>query len=135
MPLYGDGLQVRDWIHVLDHCNALLSVLERGQVGEIYNIGARAEKTNRELAELFVRILGKSPALIQEVRDRPGHDRRYALDTTKIQSTLAWKPERSFEEGVEATVRWYRTHTEWWNRLKGEKFWEYFREIYGPVEK
>jgi len=133
LPLYGDGLQVRDWIYVLDHCSALLVVLERGEVGEVYNIGAGEERTNREVAELLTRILGKSPDLIRSVRDRLGHDRRYALDVTKIQSTLGWRAERPFAKGIEATIQWYKSHPSWWKQLKNEKFWEYFKEIYGPA--
>lgn len=132
LPLYGDGMQVRDWIHVEDHCRALLLILERGQVGEVYNIGAGEERANREVAELLVRTMGKSPDLIRRVRDRPGHDRRYALDVTKLKS-LGWKPEVPFVQGIEATIRWYQTHPAWWKRLKNEAFWSYYREVYGSI--
>ena len=133
LPLYGDGQQVRDWIHVADHGSALLGILERGQVGEIYNIGAHEEHANREIAELIVRSLGKSSDLIFRVADRLGHDRRYALDATKIQSALGWRAERSFFHGMESTIRWYQEHPSWWKRLKDETFWAYYREVYGSV--
>jgi dTDP-glucose 4,6-dehydratase len=131
LPLYGDGRQVRDWIYVVDHCRALLLMLERGLAGEVYNIGAGEERANREVAELSVLIMNKSPDLIRSVRDRPGHDRRYALDVTKLKSSLGWKPELSFAEGIKATVGWYQSHPEWWGRLKNEAFWAYYREVYG----
>jgi len=133
LPLYGDGLQVRDWIYVEDHCSALLRVLEQGKVGEIYNIGAREQRTNREVAELITRSMGKSVDLIRRVADRKGHDRRYTLDVTKIQSALGWRAERSFDQGIEETIRWYQAHPAWWKRLKDEAFWNYYRDIYGSI--
>lgn len=133
LPLYGDGLQVRDWIHVLDHCGALLAILERGQIGEIYNIGARQERGNREVAELICRFVGKKTDAIRSIADRPGHDRRYALDAGKIQSVLGWKAQRSFTEALESTIRWYESHPGWWQRLKNAEFWRYYKEVYGGV--
>jgi len=133
LPLYGDGMQVRDWIHVQDHCRALLLILEQGQVGEIYNLGAGEERTNREIAELLVRKMGKSPELIRNVRDRLGHDRRYALDVTKVKDAFGWKPELSFAQGIEATIRWYESHPKWWKRLKNRAFWSYYRKVYGTI--
>lgn len=131
LPLYGDGLQVRDWIYVLDHCAALLVILEHGKIGEIYNIGAGEEHTNLEVAESIVDRMGKSRDLICRVRDRPGHDRRYALKVKKIQSTLGWKAEYSFAEGLNSTVQWYLDHPSWWKPLKNEEFWRYYKELYG----
>lgn len=133
MPMYGDGLQVRDWIYVIDHCNALLKILERGKPGEVYNIGANQERTNREVAEFIAQKIGKSRNLIRGVADRSGHDRRYALDVTKIQSALGWKADQSFVQGMESTIQWYKTNHLWWKQLKNEKFWEYFKEIYGSI--
>jgi len=132
LPLYGDGLQVRDWIYVVDHCRALLLILEHGKVGEVYNIGAREEHTNLEVSELIVQRMGKGRDLIWPVTDRSGHDRRYALDTTKIQS-LGWKTEQSFVPGLESTIQWYRGHSSWWKRLKNEEFWRYYKQVYGSI--
>ena len=133
LPLYGDGHQVRDWIYVGDHCSALMAVLERGKIGEIYNIGARQEHTNLEVAELIVQRLEKSRDLIRSIADRPGHDRRYALEAKKIQSALGWKAEYSFRQGLDSTIRWYRDNSSWWKRLKNEEFWSYYKEFYGSV--
>ena len=135
LPLYGDGLQVRDWIYVEDHCKALLLTLERGKVGEVYNIGGREEHANREVAEFIAQRMGKSRDLIRKVADRIGHDRRYALDVTKIQSALGWKAERSFAQAMGATIDWYQSHPAWWKKLKDEAFWSYYQEVYGPLEK
>jgi dTDP-glucose 4,6-dehydratase len=113
VPLYGDGGQVRDWIHVLDHCRAIERVWRRGRVGEVYNVGGRCEKTNLELTHTLLDLLGKPQSLISHVTDRLGHDRRYAIDCTKIQRELGWRPEVSFEEGLRETAYWYREHAEW----------------------
>lgn len=112
-PLYGDGEQVRDWLHVEDACAALALVLRRGVVGEVYNVGASAERTNREVAEAIVGLLGVGPDRIEPVVDRDGHDRRYALDSTKV-TALGWAPQRSFDEGLAETVAWYVEHPDWW---------------------
>jgi len=133
LPLYGDGLQVRDWIHVADHCRALLAILERGKVGEVYNIGATEERSNVQVAELIVRTLGKSRDLIRSVRDRSGHDRRYAVDAAKLKRVHEWRPERPFVEGMESTIRWYHEHSPWWKRLKDDHFWKYYKEAYGSI--
>lgn len=113
LPVYGDGLQVRDWLHVQDHCRAIAAVLERGRAGEVYNIGGHSEKTNLEIVRLILRELGKPESLITYVTDRPGHDRRYAIDNTKITAQLGWTPTRTFEEGMRETILWYRDHPEW----------------------
>jgi dTDP-glucose 4,6-dehydratase len=132
VPVYGDGRQVRDWIYVEDHCEALLAVLERGAAGETYNIGGGNERENVLVVEAILRILGKPGALLQFVADRPGHDRRYALDSSKIERTLGWKPERPFEERLESTVRWYRKNETWWRALKKRRaFAEHARAWYG----
>ncbi len=120
LPLYGDGLQVRDWIHVEDHCQAILRVLEGGKLGDIYNIGAGEERTNLGVARFIVESLGKPYDFIESVPDRPGHDRRYALDCSKIRRTLGWKPKYTFEEGLTETIRWYRERGSWWKHLKNE---------------
>lgn len=108
VPVYGDGKNVRDWIHVEDHCAALLAVWEKGRPGEVYNIGARSEKSNLDITHLLLKLLGKPAALIRYVEDRLGHDRRYAIDPSKIESELGWRPVRSFDEGLAQTVRWYQ---------------------------
>lgn len=113
LPLYGDGQNIRDWIYVEDHVQGLLQVLEHGGAGEIYNIGAGQELTNQRMVELVLDILKKPQSLIRYVEDRPGHDRRYALDTTKIQSELGWKPRESLESGLIKTVRWYLNNAQW----------------------
>lgn len=113
LPVYGDGMQVRDWLHVWDHCLALDAVLHRGKEGEVYNIGGNNEKTNIEIVRLIIKTLGKTEGLIKYVKDRPGHDRRYAIDNTKITTKLGWKPVYTFEQGMKETIQWYLDHTEW----------------------
>jgi len=117
LPLYGDGKQIRDWLYVTDHAKALLFVLERGAPGEIYNIGGTHACTNLDLARSLLSMLGKPHSLIQAVADRPAHDRRYALDCSKLE-TLGWKPETPFVEALEATISWYRVNEQWWRKLK-----------------
>ena len=132
LPLYGDGLYVRDWLYVEDHCRALLQILESGRVGEIYNIGGSAEYTNLAVAQMILHELGKPESLIAFVADRPGHDRRYALDCQKIQQEFGWTPEHTFPDGLRATIRWYVEHEEWWRRIQAGEYQEYYRRHYGP---
>ncbi|MFA5954715.1 MAG: dTDP-glucose 4,6-dehydratase [Patescibacteria group bacterium] len=113
LPLYGDGKNVRDWLYVRDHCSALDTILRSGKAGEVYNIGGNAEKPNIEIAGHILRILGKSESLITFVTDRPGHDRRYAIDASKLRRELGWEPATTFEDGIAETVQWYRDHAEW----------------------
>lgn len=113
LPLYGDGLNVRDWIHVHDHCRGLLAALDSGDAGRVYNFGGDAERTNLSVVRTILSLLGKPRSLIQFVEDRPGHDRRYAVDHSRATEELGWSPRVSFEEGLEATVRWYRAHEAW----------------------
>ncbi|HHY82423.1 MAG TPA: dTDP-glucose 4,6-dehydratase [Clostridiales bacterium] len=113
LPVYGDGMQIRDWLYVYDHCAAIDAVLHKGVSGEIYNIGGNNEKTNIELVRLIVKYLGKSGSLIKHVKDRPGHDRRYAMDNTKITSQLGWQPAYTFERGIQETIAWYMNNQEW----------------------
>lgn len=113
LPVYGDGMQVRDWLHVFDHCTAIDMVLHKGKIGEIYNIGGNNEKSNIEIVKLIINILGKSEKLIKYVADRPGHDRRYAIDNTKITTELGWKPIYTFEKGIGETIKWYRDNFKW----------------------
>ena len=120
VPLYGDGLNVRDWLHVEDHCRAVAAVLERGEPGAIYNVGGSNERTNREITAIILDYLGKSGDLISYVTDRLGHDRRYAIDSSGLQRTLGWKPEHTFEEGVRQTIDWYRHNLDWVSRVTAE---------------
>jgi dTDP-glucose 4,6-dehydratase len=118
VPLYGDGLQVREWLHVDDHCRALLAILERGRAGEIYNIGSDNEMTNRELTSTLLHLCGANESRIDLVADRLGHDRRYSVDWSKIRRELGFSPSVKFADGIAATVSWYREHREWWEPLK-----------------
>ncbi len=131
IPIYGDGLQVRDWIYVEDHCRAIETVFRQGRPGEVYNIGAETEKTNLEVVRMILRILGKPESLIQLVPDRPGHDRRYALDITRIRSELGWEPEIDFGKGLKKTVEWYVKNRKWWERVISGEYQEYYQKTYG----
>lgn len=131
LPLYGDGANVRDWIHVDDHVRALLSVIDRGKPGEVYNIGSDNERTNAEITRLILRNLEKPESLITYVTDRPGHDRRYAIDSTKIQRETDWKPVIDFGQGMAATVRWYLEHREWWEKIKSGEYRKFYSLWYG----
>ncbi len=133
LPLYGDGGNVRDWIHVADHCAALDLVLQKGEPGEIYNIGGAQEKSNIEITKKILNTLGKPESLIKYVMDRPGHDRRYSVDFSKI-SRLGFSPKISFEEGIVQTVRWYQDNESWWRPLKDPTFWEYYKKQYKALE-
>ena len=117
LPLYGDGLNVRDWLFVEDNCDAIALVMEKGKPGEVYNIGSGNEKKNIEITRLILKVLGKPESLIKYVKDRPGHDRRYSLDTKRV-SELGWKPRHSFEKAMSLTIEWYKGNTEWWKKLK-----------------
>jgi dTDP-glucose 4,6-dehydratase len=130
IPVYGDGLNVRDWIYVEDHCHALDKVLQKGKPGEVYNIAANEEKTNLELIHRLLDIMGKSHELITFVTDRPGHDRRYALDITKIRTELGWKPAYSFEKALGATVDWYIKNETWWRKIKSGEYAKYYETMY-----
>ena len=130
LPIYGDGLQVRDWIHVLDHCSAIETVLEKGTVGEIYNIGGNNEKTNIEIVKMILKKLRIKEDLILYVKDRPGHDRRYAIDNTKITTKLGWKPMYTFEFGLQDTIEWYISNTSWVDNIISGKYKEYYEMMY-----
>ncbi|MBC7932704.1 MAG: GDP-mannose 4,6-dehydratase, partial [Rubrivivax sp.] len=131
IPLYGDGQYVRDWIHVEDHCRAILAVMERGRAGEVYNVGARNERRNIEVAESVLGALGKSRSLIKFVKDRPGHDRRYAIDPMKIETELGWRPRETWESGLEKTIRWYKENPDWVERARSGAYREYYEKQYG----
>lgn len=131
LPVYGDGLNVRDWIHVRDHCRAIDAVLHRGRAGEVYNVGAGEERTNLEMVKAILGLLGKPESLIRHVTDRPGHDRRYAIDSAKIRRELGWRPEVGFREGLAATVEWYVEHRPWWEKVKSGEYRTYYEQMYG----
>jgi dTDP-glucose 4,6-dehydratase len=131
LPIYGDGMHVRDWIYVEDHCRALDTVLHHGKEGEVYNVGGRSELSNLLVVKAILDHLGKPHSLIRFVKDRPGHDRRYAMDVSKITRDLGWKPSISFEEGICRTIEWYQTHGEWWRKIKTGEYLEYYERMYG----
>lgn len=130
LPVYGDGMQIRDWLHVSDHCRAIDTVLHNGVNGEVYNIGGNNEKANIEIVKLILKTLGKPESLIKYVKDRPGHDRRYAIDSSKIQQELGWSPEYTFEKGMEETIRWYVENQEWWEKITSGQYQEYYDRMY-----
>jgi len=129
LPIYGDGKNVRDWIYVEDNCEAIEAVMERGVNGEVYNIGAGNEKSNLEITRIILDTLGKPDTLMTFVEDRKGHDRRYALDTSKVRR-LGWKPAHTFESGMEETIRWYAENRWWWEKLKSGEYLKYYQSHY-----
>ena len=131
LPLYGDGLNVRDWIHVADHCAAIDRVLHQGRPGEIYNIGGNCEKTNREITHTILNELHKPETLIKHVKDRPGHDRRYAIDCTKLCQELGWSQQYDFQGGMKETIRWYLDNQQWWTRVKSGEYQDFYQRWYG----
>ncbi|TDA70355.1 MAG: dTDP-glucose 4,6-dehydratase [Clostridia bacterium] len=133
VPVYGDGLNVRDWVHVEDHCRALDLALQKGQPGEVYNIGANNERTNLDTVKTILRLLGKPETLIKFVQDRPGHDRRYAINPAKLMAELGWQPQVSFDSGLAGTIEWYMAHRDWWERIISGEYLEYARRWYGGV--
>lgn len=131
LPVYGDGLQVRDWLHVTDHCEAIDCVLHNAAVGEVYNIGGNNEKANIEIVKLILQVLGKPESLIKYVKDRLGHDRRYAIDATKIKHDLGWEPKYTFEIGIRETIQWYLDNRQWWSDIKSGEYTRYYERMYG----
>lgn len=129
LPVYGDGMQIRDWLHVKDHCSAITAVLERGKVGRVYNIGGNNEKANIEIVKLILKELDKPESLITHVRDRPGHDRRYAIDNTRITTELEWRPSYTFEQGIRETIQWYLQNTEWLNNVTSGDYRNYYDAV------
>lgn len=130
LPVYGDGMQVRDWLHVLDHCSALDTVLHKGVDGDIYNIGGNNEKSNIEIVKLIIKALGKSEKLIKYIKDRPGHDRRYAIDSTKITTQLGWSPAYNFEQGIIETIEWYLNNRDWIENIVSGDYMKYYQAMY-----
>ncbi len=131
LPIYGDGLYVRDWLYVYDHCTAVWKILTEGKSGEVYNIGGCNEKTNMEVVRIILERLGKSESLIKHVKDRPGHDRRYAIDASKIMNELGWKPSVVFEEGIVKTIDWYLGHKDWLSNVVSGDYQKYYERMYG----
>lgn len=129
LPIYGDGRNVRDWIYVIDHCDAVDFLIQHGQNGQVYNIGGGNERMNIEITDFILKVLGKPESLKTFVADRPGHDRRYSVDTTKIRS-LGWQPKHSFEEAMKFTIQWYVENRWWWERLKSGEFLEFYKKHY-----
>ena len=131
LPIYGDGMNVRDWIHVQDHCSAIDAALHHGRTGEVYNIGGHEELPNIEVARRILAALGKSEALLTYVRDRPGHDRRYAIDSTKIEVELGWRPRFAFSHGLPETIAWYRDNSSWVEHVRSGAYLKYYETMYG----
>ncbi len=130
LPVYGEGKNVRDWLYVRDHCKAIDMILEKGRLGEVYNIGGHNEKTNLEVVKTVLDILGKSESLIKFVKDRPGHDMRYAIDPTKIKNELGWYPETTFDKGIRKTVEWYLENRQWWENIVSGDYVKYYERMY-----
>jgi dTDP-glucose 4,6-dehydratase len=131
IPIYGDGRYVRDWIYVDDHCRGILAALEKGKSGAVYNIGARNERRNIEVAEKVLALLRKPKSLVRYVIDRPGHDRRYAIDPSLVESELGWRPQETWDSGLEKTIRWYQENSRWIERVRNSEYREYYRNQYG----
>lgn len=131
LPVYGKGENVRDWLYVTDHCKAIDLVVRKGKVGEVYNIGGHNERTNLEVVKTILKALNKPESLIKFVTDRPGHDRRYAIDPTKIETELGWKPEYTFDTGIVKTIDWYLNNKEWWEHIISGEYTKYFENMYG----
>lgn len=130
LPVYGDGLNVRDWLHVEDHCQAIDLVLHKGKNGEVYNVGGNNERTNIEIVKTILKALDKPESLIKYVTDRPGHDRRYAIDATKLREELGWSPKYNFDTGIEKTIKWYLENQDWWKNIISGEYQEYFKNQY-----
>jgi dTDP-glucose 4,6-dehydratase len=130
LPIYGDGRQQRDWLHVEDNCRGILTVLERGRIGEIYNIGGRAIEENLAMSKRVLRAIGKPDTLLAFVKDRPGHDRRYALNCKKAETELGWKPNIPLDEGLRQTMKWYESNGEWLTSLQAGEYRSYYEKYY-----
>lgn len=131
LPIYGKGLNVRDWLYVKDHCYGILAVIEKGRVGEIYNLGGHNEKANIEIVKIILEELGKPESLITHVTDRKGHDQRYAIDPSKANRELDWKPTTMFADGIKLTIQWYKEHMDWMKECTSENYMNYYEQMYG----
>jgi dTDP-glucose 4,6-dehydratase len=130
LPIYGDGMQIRDWLHVSDHCSAIDTVLHKGVVGEVYNVGGNNEKANIDIVKLIIKTMGKSETLIKHIKDRPGHDRRYAIAPDKIKEEIGWEPETMFAEGIRLTIQWNLENKEWMEHVTSGDYQKYYNEMY-----
>src|SRR5215467_6818142 len=129
VPLYGDGMNIRDWLYVEDHCEAIWAVLNKGKPGEVYNVGGNNEIPNRKITEVILREMGKNwDESVQYVKDRPGHDRRYAIDASKMKREFGWEPKHRFEQAIKATIQWYKDHPEWWRSIKSGDYLKYYEQ-------
>ena len=131
LPVYGEGLNVRDWLYVEDHCKAIDLIVRKGRVGEVYNIGGHNEKRNIDVVKIILKALDKPESLITYVTDRKGHDMRYAIDPTKIKTELGWEPETKFEDGIKKTIKWYLDNKEWWQEIISGEYQKYYEKTYG----
>ena len=131
LPVYGDGANVRDWLYVEDHCSAIDLIIRNGREGEVYNVGGHNEKTNLDVVKIILKALGKSEELITFVKDRPGHDKRYAIDPTKIHNELGWLPKTKFEQGIAKTIKWYLANKDWWQDIISGEYQKYYEKMYG----
>lgn len=131
LPVYGTGENVRDWLHVSDHCEAIDLIIHKGRVGEVYNVGGHNERTNLEVVKTILKTLDKPESLICFVTDRPGHDRRYAIDPAKLETELGWKPQYTFDTGIQQTIEWYLNNKEWWQHIISGEYGSYFEKMYG----
>jgi dTDP-glucose 4,6-dehydratase len=131
IPLYGDGLNVRDWLYVEDHCSAIDLIIHKGRIGETYCVGGNSEKTNKEITYKILELMGKDESSIEFVKDRPGHDKRYAIDFSKIKNELDWEPSVTFEEGMQKTIEWYKNNEAWWKNIKSGDYANYYEKQYG----
>lgn len=131
LPIYGDGKNIRDWLHVYDHCQAIDLVLHEGKLGEVYNIGGHNERQNIQIVKLILEALGKDESLIEYVADRLGHDRRYAIDADKIRNELGWEPKYTFETGIKETIQWYLDNQDWMDQVKSGQYQQYYEKMYG----
>ena len=131
LPVYGEGINVRDWLYVEDHCKAIDLIIHKGRVGEVYNVGGHNERTNLEVVKTILKALNKPESLIKYVTDRPGHDMRYAIDPTKLETELGWKPQYTFDTGIQQTIQWYLDNKEWWQNIINGSYQNYFEKMYG----
>lgn len=131
IPVYGDGLQVRDWLHVEDHCRAIDAIIHKGKIGETYCVGGNGEKTNMEIVKTILKALGKGEEMIEYVEDRKGHDKRYAIDFSKIKNELGFEPQVTFEEGIAQTLAWFQNNEAWWKNIKSGDYQNYYKKQYG----
>ncbi|MDD5363201.1 MAG: dTDP-glucose 4,6-dehydratase [Ignavibacteria bacterium] len=135
LPVYGDGKNVRDWLYVEDHCSAICEVVHKGKIGEVYNIGGNNEWYNIDIVKLILKLLGKTEEHIDYVKDRPGHDRRYAIDSTKIKNELGWEPAYKFDNGIEKTIKWYVDNEKWWRGVMKGDYLKYYEKNYSNKQK